>query len=240
MPPPARIPQHPVHPAKIEESPASGLLKRPRKPSFKKVLRQSAEIAGERWQSVVIGMRNTSGSDSGLPRPQFLGQGGRKGSKTSTLGSVSDEQYDGRTAMREEAERTPTSSGSKGARRDRSSFVGAGVEEVNGEIEKRVLEMAGLGLGSSVSSPEGGRRVKSEAVRVGIKGGTLMERSKSADAEKAAQQMDGVQGREEEVVDMKMLRRIADLPENQRCADCGKGMKASRWATLSTAHSEWT
>ncbi|WVO16606.1 hypothetical protein L204_104285 [Cryptococcus depauperatus] len=113
-----------------------------------------------------------------------------------------------------------------------SASTGKKSSWADGEIEKRVLEMAGLGLGSSPSSrhhPTDNpnnvkRRVKSEAVRKHHHphrpSGEGFTRSKSDDGsmdidEKAA------------------LRTIAAKEGNRRCADCGGGMRASRWATIS-------
>jgi len=105
----------------------------------------------------------------------------------------------------------------------------SGVDE---DIEKRVLEMAGLGLGSLglLDAPHGsGRRVKSEGVDKLKVLGEEISRSKSANDDGAATLIPS----QEEIPDMRMLRRIAELSCNSKCADCGKGMKSSRWATLS-------
>lgn len=89
---------------------------------------------------------------------------------------------------------------------------------IDDEIEASVMAMAGL-------SADPQRRVFSEAgarLAPESNGGEKMERTRSAD--EAAQ---------DETPDMAMLRRVAALPENLHCADCGKPMKASRWATIS-------
>jgi hypothetical protein len=104
----------------------------------------------------------------------------------------------------------------------------------DGEIEKRVMEMAGLGIGfSPTSSPAAdGRRVKSEGK--GVLGsastqsaGEEMTRSRSADVPPAPKAVN--EGR----LDMETLRKVAGIPGNTVCADCGKSTKSSRWATIS-------
>jgi hypothetical protein len=88
-------------------------------------------------------------------------------------------------------------------------------------IEKRVLEMAGLGLGDSPRSTSLARRVQSEGVRNLEVEGTEMSRSRSADDRKPE-------------MTMKVLRELADNSSNSKCADCKKPTKASQWASLST------
>jgi hypothetical protein len=109
------------------------------------------------------------------------------------------------------------------ARSDPSSWH----EDPDGDIEKRVLEMVGLGLGlPDGASPNAARRVQSESVGkhvgkdVGV--GEDMVRSKSAETVQAVPELD-----------MRALRAVAEMPGNNRCADCGKRMKSSRWATIS-------
>jgi hypothetical protein len=109
----------------------------------------------------------------------------------------------------------------------------------DGEIEKRVMEMAGLGLGFSPNSGEG-RRVRSEGRGVlggnaespgnALRVGEEMTRSKSADVPAASGSKDVIGGGR---LDMEVLRRVAGLPGNSVCADCGKSTKSSRWATIS-------
>jgi len=220
--------------------------RRQRKTSLKKVLRQSAEIAGEKWSNVMA--RNSSGLD--LPRPSFLGQAGRSVSRSSN--------EDGSSGARPQSMMLHSPSYS------RLGTDRGGVAEEADDIEQRVLEMAGLGLGDlpvkknldGEGSTSSGRRVVSEGVSRSMTLAKLeglpsadMSRTRSADpgippvpplppkdalaARRPDSTVDAVGG---EAVDMRMLRRIADLPENRQCADCRKGMKSSRWATLSEYH----
>ena len=109
--------------------------------------------------------------------------------------------------------RTPTPEGTPSSR-----FSQHAPSVIDDEIEASVLAMAGVGL-----DPQ--RRVFSEAgVHLSAipSGGQKMERTRSADEAAAA-----------ETTDAALLRRVAALPENLKCADCGKPMKASRWATIS-------
>lgn len=217
--------------------------RRQRKTSLKKVLRQSAEIAGEKWSNVMA--RNSSGLD--LPRPSFLGQTGRSASKSSN--------EDGSSGGRPQSMMLPSPSYSRlGSDR-------GGVAEEEDEIEQRVLEMAGLGLGgppvkinlNGKGSTSSGRRVVSDGVARSMTLAKLeglpsadMSRTRSAEPDippvpplppkdsLALRKPDAEAGMiGGEPVDMRMLRRVADLPENRQCADCRKGMKSSRWATLS-------
>lgn len=94
-------------------------------------------------------------------------------------------------------------------------------------IEKRVYEMAGLGLGHSpISSPSQQRRVQSEGVHKHAEG-QEMARSKSAEVNLE------VTRRREKELSMRTLRELADSPGNNRCADCNRPTKTSQWATLS-------
>jgi hypothetical protein len=120
--------------------------------------------------------------------------------------------------------------------------------QMDGEIEKRVLEMAGIGgTGTGSAGSVQQRRVVSERIREGseleVNGMTEVARTKSADVPRERVVQDGGRTESEgmhsrgagkgEMADMRMLRRLADIEGNKKCADCGKGMKSSRWATLS-------
>lgn len=94
------------------------------------------------------------------------------------------------------------------------------------EIEKRVMEMAGLGLdprhtpATAPASSSGHHSVnnahsREQSCSPGDSPNTLQT------AEPAPK------------LDMKMLRQIADEGPNAVCADCGRRTKSSRWATLS-------
>jgi hypothetical protein len=186
-----------------------GLEKSQRKTSFKKVLKQS----GEKLSSVVSGQRYSVEAQ----RPPFLAQIGRMGSKRSR--SSGEEVR--LTPLTSTTEASPSSTRSRPS--DKTSWHAPHVDE---DIEKRVHEMAGLGLGvAPLPSSTDPQRVHNEGVAK-LSPGAIMTRSRSAEDDKS------VPG-EAEIPDMRMLRRIADLPSNNRCADCGKGMKSSRWATLS-------
>ncbi|KAK8847482.1 hypothetical protein IAR55_005340 [Kwoniella newhampshirensis] len=223
-----------VRPGEVEEN-------RTRKTSLKKVLKQS----GERLSNAVTGgggsghtgdrsHRNSFGASLDLPRPSFI----KGGSSRSSL-PLSTPETD--TIPSSSGLSTPTTISTPPAQASgRPSWA-------DGEIEKRVLEMAGLGLGLGPSALDGGgespgsakRRVKSEAVRKidhqqeedqRSPGGQGMTRSKSDDRHPAGVgQGEVVEG----TFDITELKRIAELEGNRTCADCGKSMRASRWATTS-------
>ncbi len=185
------------------------LLKRQRKTSLKKILKQS----GEMLSNVVGGQRYSMDT----ARPTFLASVGRMGSKTST--SSGEDTW--HTPLPPTSEASASSSIFRPS--DNSSWH---EEKADGDIEKRVLEMAGLGIGLAPSTSSIKRRFKSEGVAK-VEAETSMARSRSANNDSASTP------KEAEIPDMRMLRRIADLPGNSRCADCDKGMQSSRWATLS-------
>jgi hypothetical protein len=228
-----------------EEGPARDLLKRQRKTSLKNVLRQSAEIAGEKWSSVLGDRGNVAGNRHSVgpgtvehSRPTLLGGVSRRSSKSKTRTRTSTAPALSSAPLPLICIPSPDASMTA-----RSSWLGSSESlrgEVDEDIEKRVLEMAGLGLGllNSTTSLVSGRRVKSEGVRrcKESQGDTVtiggdIERSRSADERKEHLPLPSLPSGE--VPDMEMLRRIANLPSNSQCADCGKSMKASRWATLS-------
>ena len=173
-------------------------IPRPRQTSFKKKVRQSADIASEKWTSYLSTPKSgqMNGSKS-LPSSANLTVQPCLNSDqpVATLGSPST------------ARQTPS---------------GDAQEDVS--IEKRVLEMAGLGIGLSPSATlSAARRIHSDTPPKSIEQSADMTRSKSAD-------------RTTVIPDTTMLREIAEIPANSRCADCGKGMKSSRWATLSRSY----
>ncbi|ODN79614.1 hypothetical protein L202_03557 [Cryptococcus amylolentus CBS 6039] len=198
---------------------------RTRKTSLKKVLKSS----GERFSTAMAG---GSGSSEHPEKPKRNSFGGLeisrpvfgKGANRQSLPPSAPETAS-RRAEFSQSQLLPPISTPPGVK---SSWA-------DGEIEKRVLEMAGLGLGSSPTtatrlapgeSPTSAkRRVKSEAVRKHSQkhqqGGEGMTRSKSDD------------GQLDEADEKRVLRKIAAEEGNSRCADCGGGMKASRWATIS-------
>ncbi|WWC86803.1 uncharacterized protein L201_001682 [Kwoniella dendrophila CBS 6074] len=226
--------------------------KRTRKTSLKKVLKQS----GEKLSNVVSGNggnRNSFGGGLDIPRPMF----GKAGSRTSL--PLSTPEID---RFNMPPPPIPTSSRPKTIHSESdTSPISPSTTKVpswvDGEIEKRVLEMAGLGLGIGDSnlpsrpsdSPNSiKRRVKSEAVRGkpthpsrsgyqnhseggGGVGENMMNRSRSHDNQPTNNEI--LESERGGILDMKELKRIADLEFNKKCADCGKGMKSSRWATIS-------
>ncbi|WWD21573.1 hypothetical protein CI109_106059 [Kwoniella shandongensis] len=218
--------------------------KRTRKTSLKKVLKQS----GERLSNAVTGggsgsggdrsHRNSFGAGLDIPRPSFI----KGGSSRSSLPLSTPEME---TIPNSDATSISTSTATPPAQTSgRPSWV-------DGEIEKRVLEMAGLGLGLGPSSPSGAggdspgsakRRVKSEAVRrtsnqpddeLQHPGGQMLTRSRSDDKPHASEIAGPGLEQGAATLDLAELRRITELEGNRKCADCGKNMKASRWATIS-------
>ncbi|KAK4684385.1 hypothetical protein P7C73_g5792, partial [Tremellales sp. Uapishka_1] len=199
--------------------------RRTRKTSFKKVMRQSREIASDKWADFRGALDTSNGSNSSaknldIPRSK---PSRPVPSRSSTSNS---ESQSGRLTPVQATLHSSSPSSSRWFE-----------ESVDGEIEKKVLEMAGIGSGViAPSSSSGNRRVISEGGKK-LKGSqddhtslttaSEMVRSKSADTEL---------GKKDEM-DMQVLRRIADENGNDRCADCGKGMRSSRWATLSLR--EW-
>ena len=202
LPPPSSKP--PSRTPSQHDSSRSSEEKRQRKTSFKKVLRQSAEIAGEKWNSV---MANRSSSQLDLSRPAFTSRPSNS-AKSSTEGHLSVPPLT--------ADSSPVSQG-------RSSELASWYDDSD-DIERSVLAMVGLELDTS------SRRVMSEGHALARLEGKHqkedphradMTRTRSADAELSLDNCS------------EELLRIADLPENRLCADCGKRMKSSRWATLS-------
>lgn len=128
-------------------------------------------------------------------------------------------------------------------RPDEAFEYGQGSTGVDGDIEKRVMEMAGLGLGISPAgeSSAAGRRILSEAPRragAGLSPPEGMTRSQSADTRLGGSVDASASSRNDMDPrwDMAMLRRIVEKPGNSQCADCGKNMKSSRWAAISALH----
>nr|XP_018265375.1 uncharacterized protein I303_01741 [Kwoniella dejecticola CBS 10117]OBR87533.1 hypothetical protein I303_01741 [Kwoniella dejecticola CBS 10117] len=220
----------PPTPTDSHHSTPESVERRTRKTSLKKVLKQS----GEKLSNVVSGNsghRNSFGGGLDLPRPSYL----KAGSRTSLPQSTPElDKFD----INKMPPPVPIAS------RPKSAKVQA---DVDGEIEKKVLDMAGLGLGFGTPAGAGDspnsikRRVKSEAIRKSTAthpsrsgymnhsegGGESMGRSKSNDSPSHDRREEGEQ------LDTKELKRIADLEGNKKCADCGKGMRSSRWATIS-------
>ena len=233
MPPPPRSPIY-------AESAPGVEAKRGRTPSFKKVLRQSAEIAGGKWNNVV-NPRRSSGLDFPLP---VTHQHQHQTSSTNTKSSMSTDETEQRPKP-VTANPSPAMSRAPTVPVDRSPWHGGGGGDQGGiDIENCVMEMAGLGIGvsprmreSQSSSSE--RRVHSDgaaktmdtSVSVASVNDPSMIRTRSADGQTEPTKLSAEEYGEQ--LDMKVLRRIADLPENRHCADCGKGMRSSRWATLS-------
>jgi hypothetical protein len=172
--------------------------KRTRKTSFKNVLKSS----GEKWLN-----RNSNSFD--LPRPMPI---------ATTSAQASGRVTPPPPALTMISSASPT-------RSVKESWDGYD-DSHDTAIEKRVYEMAGLGLGDSpISSPSQQRRVQSEGVHKHADG-EEMARSRSADVNLVRQQ---------EELSMRTLRELADAPGNNRCADCKRPTKASQWATLSTS-----
>jgi hypothetical protein len=203
--------------------------RRVRKTSFKNVLKQS----GEKWQSVMSGVTNRNSASFDIPRPTST--------STSTSNSIEKElpvvSIPGSNGRVTPA--NPTTPGIEiNASPSKSVLESWGYDTSDSTqdnaIEKRVLEMAGLGLGDSPRSASLARRVQSEGVSRHLDvnqpnsdptgNGTEMARSRSAETNNA---------RKVPEMTMKVLRELADNPQNSRCADCKKPTKASQWATLS-------
>jgi hypothetical protein len=173
--------------------------RRVRKTSFKNVLKQG----GEKFQNVMNGAyRNSASFD--LPRPPIS----------------STNSYDRSGRVTPPA--TTPSVGLSPSKSIREWGYDAEDSTQDTVIEKRVLEMAGLGLGDSPRSTSLARRVQSEGVRNLEVEETGISRSRSADDRKPE-------------MTMKVLRELADNPSNSKCADCKKPTKASQWASLSTS-----
>jgi hypothetical protein len=178
--------------------------RRVRKTSFKNVLKQG----GEKWQNVVNGVTNRNSASFDLPRPNLN----------------SNNSYDAHPSGRVTPPATTPGIGLSPSKSIREWGYDAEDSTQDTVIEKRVLEMAGLGLGDSPRSTSLARRVQSEGVRHLSADGTEMSRSRSADDRKPE-------------MTMKVLRELADNPTNSRCADCKKPTKASQWASLSRSPS---
>ena len=172
--------------------------RRIRKTSFKNVLKQG----GEKFQNVMNGVTNRNSASFDLPRPPIS----------------SNNSYDTKPDRITPPTPSVGLSPSKSIREWKYDQEDSTQDTV---IEKRVLEMAGLGLGDSPRSTSLARRVQSEGVRHldPGHGGTEMSRSRSAD--------------DRPEMTIGVLRELADNPVNSKCADCKKPTKASQWASLS-------
>ena len=174
--------------------------RRVRKTSFKNVLKQG----GEKFQNVMNGVSYRNPTSFDLPRPPIS----------------SNNSYD-RPPGRITPPTTTPSVGLSPSKSIREWGYDAEDSTQDTVIEKRVLEMAGLGLGDSPRSTSLARRVQSEGVRnLEVGDGTQISRSRSADDRKPE-------------MTMRVLRELADNPSNSKCADCKKPTKASQWASLS-------
>ena len=239
-------------PIRIEDGPGitTSEPKRKRQTSFKKAFRQSAEIASQ-WKDGLVPRSPSFISDPS--RPPFLGIAKRQNSASSGVssGGVSYASHVAAVGREEDPEVlkritedtlvTSTMGPVAGDRSfgswvevdDAHSSVGGGHD---GEIEKRVMEMAGLGLGNSPGRIPSDRRVKSDGR--GKEDGTHlsppfreMTRSRSADVP-VRSDMVGEAERGGEVLDMDTLRRAAAKEGNAVCADCRRSTRSSRWASI--------
>lgn len=213
--------------------------RRIRKTSFKNVLKQS----GEKWSSVMNGVTNRNSASFDLPRPTPYGDMPPPPPPAQTHESMLPPIIIPKDPDMEEGQsgsdrRTPppngptpssslimsTSPSSKSIRESWDGYDGSH----DTVIEKRVFEMAGLGLGDSPrSSASLARRVQSDtgSKLLDADTGTEISRSRSADIPRPEKPMPEMT--------MKTLRELADSPQNAKCADCKKPTKASQWATLS-------
>jgi hypothetical protein len=199
--------------------------RRIRKTSFKNVLKQG----GEKWQSVVNGVTNRNSSSFDIPRPMPANLNRNSGIGHEEEGQgvaiIPGPGAGGRITPTPPNSTTPGSgiTASPSSKSVLETWGHGGDSTEDTVIEKRVLEMAGLGLGSSPRSASLARRVQSEGVRHleinNSHAGSEMSRSRSAETMPE--------------MTMKVLRELADNPSNSRCADCKKPTKASQWATLS-------
>lgn len=216
--------------AKHTSMPASSALReaeaqRARRTSFKNKLKQSAESAGDKLRPVT---RNSLGAD--MSRPAFFAQGGRMPSYGST-GSASGLVTAPLSGAGGHHGGGDTSSiGSH----NRTSWY-----EDDGDIEKRVLEMAGIG---SVGAAQETLIDERQSVDARARTSAIPPSSTPPAAIGPPVNPGPLQELQRDepgvVVDMALLRRIADTGANRRCADCGKGMKSSCWATQSESGGE--
>jgi hypothetical protein len=300
VPPPLRIDDMSQGPHSISP-PLFAEPRRRRTTSFKKALRQSAEIASQ-WKDGLVPRSPSFVSDP--TRPPFLGVGKRQNSASSGVSSsgvshanyTAGVGYDRASSASRERERedealrritedgntviaTPITATETGnhtptlADKSFGSWIDVDDHQArsgnengdgghDGEIEKRVMEMAGLGLGASPSSAHrlaSDRRVKSDSRTRQEKGGMMessmshaylgppttlvggegMTRSRSAEVTPTSASPSGSdyrgttsRGSNGEVLDMETLRRTAGMKENAVCADCGKSTRQSRWASI--------
>jgi hypothetical protein len=122
---------------------------------------------------------------------------------------------DSRPSFLSQGGRMPTSyPASSVSSAHRSSFYAG---ETDAEIEKKVMEMAGLGI----------RRSKENMQAAA--GPPSFSRASSDNSPMSPASTPPAVPR----YDMAMLRRVADTPANSKCADCGRRTKSSRWATQS-------
>ena len=204
--------------------------RRRRQPSLKKVLKQGANFAETQWSNVsqVVAPRPATSPSLEIPRPSFLRTPARSSPADDNLLTPVTEPIEPSTE--DSSLRLDASPSSKPS--DRTSWY-----DDSAEIERRVLQMAALGLGDSPGSGSGSassRRVKSESHHAMPAQLATTPNASQGDGVVRSRSEDLAQAQEPEAdVDMRLLRSIASQEHNSKCADCGRGMKSSRWATIS-------
>lgn len=210
---------------------------RQRKTSMKKIFRQSADAMGEKWDKMRAGRASFDLPRPTMPpsSPSWLAEPDRDSRSSYTTDSVpAADRLSATSVTAVPLTASPTSARTFA----RSSIVEHMNDEASDQIERRVLQMSGLGLGSPNGNGSGAsdRRIHSEGQYLSTTiegespagGAVQITRSRSANGHQAP-----TPPPKEDKADMALLRRVADEPANQRCADCGKGTKSSRWATIS-------
>lgn len=125
--------------------------------------------------------------------------------------------FEQRPSFLSQGGRMPSYAGSNSGSASRPSS--AWFDDPDADIEKRVLEMAALGISPSMEEMRRAAKTHPSPPMPSLPAEyTLMPPPQQVPIQK---------------YDMAFLRRIADAGHNARCADCGRRTKSSRWATLS-------
>lgn len=233
MPPPSQ----PV-PPRIEE-PRKG------RTSLKSRFKHGAEMAGDKLSTVVGGGKRSS---MDLERPAFLAQGGRMPSyNSSSLNSRRASWYDDDDLERRVMEMAASGSSTPA----QTPGVGGGSGGPRSVTPPPQPGAPAFGSKKSSSArpstaPSSGLTHKNSLLRrPGPNAGSGLREVENelapapAPAPVSALSIPAPPPGAQERLDMSHLRRIASLGANQRCADCGRATKTSRWATLSESSCGW-
>jgi hypothetical protein len=243
MPPPMMPHRRNSNNASASASAAAPDGVRARKASFRKAWKQGTELAGETWSNVKNiggGGGVGHGGNANSNRNSFVYDSTAAGTlQADNSGSAPQQSVENSALHRPGTSpllptTSPNSSYDLGQRGNMASWSGEESLSADSEIEKRVLEMVGLdglGLGRiDVPNVQG----QSQGLVNGRNGRDITPPETPVfRSNEGSMSTLGAEQVVDEVWDMKRLREIAERADNTKCADCGKSMRSSRWATIS-------